>query len=77
LDGSHLLVEQLLRKIAVGEIHWWPEVRGGNADNARPESFGDIAGHPEAGIVRPIQRQTDHDSFVVHELLHALGRNAV
>ena len=66
-------IEQLLRKIAFGEIHWRPEVRGGHADNARPESFGKISGYPEAGIVGPVQRQTDHDSFVVHYLLHALG----
>ena len=77
LDGGCLLVEKLLRKIAIGEIHWRPEVRSGNADNARPESFGKIAGHPEARIVWPVQRQTDHDSLVVHCLLHALARNAV
>jgi hypothetical protein len=77
LDGRCLLVEQLLRKVAFGEIHRWPELRCGHADNARPESFGDISGHPEAGIVGSVQRQTDHDSFVVHYLLHALGRNAV
>ena len=66
-----------MRKIAIGEIHWRPEIRGGNADDPCPELFGDISGHPEAGIVGPVQRQTDHDGFVVHNLLHALGRNAV
>ena len=78
LDGGGLLIEELLRKIAVGEIHWRPEIGGGNADDPCPESFGDISGHPEAGIVGPVQRQTDHDGFVVHNLLQAFGgRNAV
>ncbi len=72
-----LLIEKLLRKIAIGEIHWRPEIRGGNADDPRPESFGHISGHPKAGIVGTIQRQTDHDGFVVHNLLQTLGRNAV
>ena len=77
LDLSRLLVEELLSKIANGEIHWWPQVRCGHADNACPESFGNISGHAETGIVRPVQRQADHDSLVVHHLLHDFGRNAV
>ena len=39
-----------------------------------PKSFSDIAGHPKAGIVGLVQRQADHDGFVVHHLLHASPR---
>ena len=77
LDGGGLLIEELLSEIAIGEIHWRPEIRGGNADDPCPESLGDISGYSKAGIVGPVQRQPDHDGFVVHNPLQALGRNAV
>jgi hypothetical protein len=38
-----------------------------------PNRSAIFSGHPEAGIVGAIQRQTDHDGFIVHTLLHASG----
>ena len=70
-----LLIEELLRRAAIGKIQWRPEVRRGNADDPRSEALGQIPGHRETGIVGSVQRQADHDGFVVHILLHALVRN--
>ena len=71
-NSGGLLFEQLLRIVAFGEIQWRPKVRRRHTDDPSAKPLGDISGYRQAGIIRSVQRQTDQDSLVVHDLLHTL-----
>jgi hypothetical protein len=55
------LLDQALGHLAIREIKRRGKLRRRNADQASAELLGQLAGEFKAGVVRLVERQTDHD----------------